>query len=47
MMRKLNKASLLNSLLGKDYQLFTPSEITTTDVSVVDGGALLRKTTWK
>ena len=47
MMRKPNKASLLNSLLGKDYQLITPSEIITIDVSVVDGGALLRKATWK
>ena len=47
MMRKPNKASLLNSLLGKDYQSITPSEIITTDVSVVDGGALLRETTWK
>ena len=46
-MRKLNKASLLNSLLGKDLQLITPSEIITTDVSAVDGGALLRKNTWK
>ena len=47
MMRKPNKASLLNSLLGKDYQLITPSEIITTDVNVVNCGALLRKTTWK
>ena len=47
MMRKPNKASLLNSLLGKDYQLITPSEIITTDVSVVGGGALLRKTILK
>ena len=47
MMRKRNKASLLSSLFGKDYQLITPNEIITTDVSVVDGGALLRKTTWK
>ena len=47
MMRKSNKASLLNFVLGKDYQLITPSEILTTDVSVVDGGAVLRKTTRK
>ena len=47
MVRKPNKASLVNSLLGKDYQMITPSEIITTDVSVVDGGALLRKTTRK
>ena len=47
MMRKPYKVSLVNSLLGKDYQLITPSEIITTDVSVVDGGALLRKTTRK
>ena len=47
MMRKPNKASLLNSPLGKDYQLITPCEIITTDVSIVDVGALLRKITWK
>ena len=47
MMRKPNKASLLNSLLGKDYQLITPSEIITTDANVVNCWALLRKTTWK
>ena len=47
MMRKPNKASLIQSLFGKDYQLIDQSDIITTNVNVVDGGALLRKIVWK
>ena len=45
MMRKPNKASLVQSLFGKDYQLIKQNDIIATDVNVVDGGALLRKAT--
>ena len=47
MMRKPNKALLVQSLLGKDYQLVEKIDIIATNVNVVDGGALLRKVLWK
>jgi hypothetical protein len=47
MMRKPNKASLVQSLLGKDYQAVDQEEIISTKYHVVDGGALLRKVIWK
>lgn len=43
LMRKPNKASLIETLLGKDFQLVDESEIIQTKYHVVDGGALLRK----
>lgn len=42
-MRKPNKASLIETLLGKGYQLVAESDIVRTKYNVVDGGALLRK----
>ena len=42
-MRKPNKASLVESLLGKKFQEADASEIIPTKHNVVDGGALLRK----
>ena len=41
-MRKPNKASLIQSLLGKVFQLVDESEIIRSKYNVVDGGALLR-----
>jgi len=43
LMRKPNKASLIQTLLGKDHQLVDETEIINTKYHVVDGGALLRK----
>ena len=43
MMRKPNKASLMQSLLGKNSQNVQEENITVTQHHVVDGGALLRK----
>ena len=43
LMRKPNKASLIEALLGKDFQLVDESEIIQTKYHVVDGGALLRR----
>ena len=47
MMCKPNKSSLIQSLLGRDYQLFDSNDIVSTEHNVVDGGALLRKLVWK
>ena len=47
MMRKPNKASLIQSLLGKDYQAVDQDGIISTKYYVVDGGVLLRKVIWK
>ena len=47
MMRKPNKALLIQSNLGKDSQLVDSSEIIQTNCKVVDGGALLRNMVWK
>ena len=46
-MRKPIKSLLIQSLLGKEYQLVNKSEIETTKYKVVDGGALLRNVVWK
>ena len=46
MRRKPNKASLVQSLFGKDHQLIKQSDIIATDINVV-GGVLLRKAIWK
>lgn len=43
MMRKPNKASLIQTLLGKNSQKVQEGNITVTQHHVVDGGALLRK----
>ena len=43
-MRKTNKALLIQQRFGKDFQ-FTASSITS-EVTVIDGGWLLRKTNW-
>ena len=43
MMRKPNIASLVQSLLGKDYQKVDQEEIIFTKYHVVDRGSLLRK----
>ena len=42
-MRKPNKASLIQSLSGKEFQLIDESEIISSKYNVVDGEALLRK----
>lgn len=45
-MRKPNKSQIIKHLFGKDYQHIHHSEIQETERNVVDGGALLRQTTW-
>ena len=42
-MRKPNKAALVESLLGKEFQNVDAANILVTKHNVVDGGALLRK----
>ena len=47
MMRKPNKSSLIQPLLGRDYQLVGSNDIISTENNVVDGGDLPRKIIWK
>ena len=46
LMRKPNKAQLIEFLFGKNCQEVEHDELIKTEVNVIDGGALLRKISW-
>ena len=45
-MRKANKAQIMHSIQGKDFQRLDNDKIQQTDMCVIDGESLLRQLTW-